>query len=144
MTVSGGTAITNFGTHVLRRLEWWSTNDINKLILRNFIQSFFTLNVCGYTCQHECSTLLCILGVHKKYNNVPIRVHNSVVYFLDIPGRGFIYPLRLNGIVMVRAICLSLCVSICCLALWRTAPGDTVLERSVEILCIQISEGPAT
>ena len=29
-------------------------------------------------------------------------------------------------------------------ALWRTAPGDAVLERSIENRCIKKSEGPAT
>ena len=30
------------------------------------------------------------------------------------------------------------------LALWRTATGDAVLERSIENRCIKNSEGPAT
>ena len=30
------------------------------------------------------------------------------------------------------------------LALWRTAPGHAVLDRSIEIFCGQISEGPVT
>ena len=67
------------------------------------------------------STSITSSGTCQTVND---RKNHTHMIFFDRPGGAFLTWFKL--------------------ALWRTAPGDAVLERSIKNRCIKNSEGPAT
>ena len=55
---------------------------------------------------------------------------------------GSIHRPYITSMSVAKSLLPALLPSDTNLALWRTAPGDAVLERSIEILTRQIFEGP--